>query len=132
MFYNMPDDTSSFFGRGTLLFFTILTNTFLASFGGVQLWDQRPVIDKDFPYALYRPSAEVIASMLCDLPYKILVTAFFNLPFYILANMRRNPAAFSTFYLFAECHTPSQRVFIPHGVWILLCLNEIQQIPIYS
>ncbi|KAI9876910.1 MAG: hypothetical protein M1830_005311 [Pleopsidium flavum] len=101
IFYNMPDDTSSFFGRGVLLFFTILTNTFLASFEGVQLWDQRPIVEKHFQYAFYRPSTEAIASMLCDLPNKLLLTAFFNIPFYFLANMRRTPAAFFTFYLFA-------------------------------
>lgn len=101
LFYNMPDDTSSFFGRGVLLFFTILTNTFLAAFEGVQLWDQRPIVEKHFQYALYRPSAEAIASMVCDLPNKLLLTAFFNVPFYFLANMRRSPAAFFTFYLFA-------------------------------
>lgn len=101
MFYNMPDDTSSFFGRGVLLFFTILMNTFLAAFEGVQLWDLRPIVEKHFQYAFYHPSAGAIASMLCDLPNKLLLTAFFNIPFYFLANMRRTPAAFLTFYLFA-------------------------------
>ena len=60
MFYNMPNDTNSFFGRGVLLFFTILTDTFLAAFEGVQLWDQRSIVEKYFHYAFYRPSAEVI------------------------------------------------------------------------
>lgn len=32
LFYNLPNDTSSFFGRGVLLFLTILTNTFLGAF----------------------------------------------------------------------------------------------------
>ena len=32
MFYNMPEDSSSFFGRGVLLFFTVLTNMFLGAF----------------------------------------------------------------------------------------------------
>ena len=101
IFYNMPEDTSSFFGRGVLLFFTILTNTFLASFEGVQLWDQRPVVEKHYQYAFYRPSAEAIASMISDIPNKLLLTASFNIPFYFLANMRRTPGAFFTFYLFA-------------------------------
>lgn len=78
LFYNMPD-TSSFFGRGVLLFFTILTNTFL--------WDQRPVVENDFQYAMYRLSAEAIASMVCDLPNKLLLTAFFHVLCYFLANM---------------------------------------------
>jgi len=80
IFYNMPDDTSSFFGRGVLLFFTILTNTFLAAFEGVQLWDQRPIVEKHFQYAFYRPSTEAIASMLCDLPNKLLLTPKANQP----------------------------------------------------
>ena len=101
MFYNMPETTSSFFGRGVLLFFTILTNTFLASFEGVQLWQSRPIVEKHVQYAFNRPSAEAIASMVVDIPNKVLLTAFFNLPFYFLANMRRTPAAFFTFYLFA-------------------------------
>ena len=101
MFYNLPDDTSSFFSRGVLLFFVILTNTFLAAFEGVQLWDHRPIVEKHFQFALYRPSTEAIASMLCDIPNKVLLTACFNLPFYFLANMRRTPDAFFIFYLFA-------------------------------
>lgn len=101
MFYHLPDDTSSFFGRGVLLFFTILTNTLLASFEGVQLWDHRPIVEKQHRFAFYRRSAEAIASMLCDLPNKVLLTAGFNIPFYFLANMRRTPSAFLTFYLFA-------------------------------
>lgn len=101
MFYNMKDDTSSFFGRGVLLFFIVLTNSFLAAFEGVQLWDQRPIVEKHFQYAFYHPSTEAIASMLCDLPNKLLLTTFFNVPFYFLANMRRTPSAFFTFYLFA-------------------------------
>jgi ABC-type multidrug transport system ATPase subunit/ABC-type multidrug transport system permease subunit len=101
MFYNMPADTSSFFGRGVLLFFTVLTNTFLGAFEGVQLWDQRLIVEKHFQYAFYHPTAEAIASMACDLPNKLLLTTFFNVPFYFLANMRRTPDAFFTFYIFS-------------------------------
>ena len=39
--------------------------------------------------------------MVCDIPNKIFLTLFFNVPFYFLANLRRTPAAFFTFYLFA-------------------------------
>lgn len=101
MFYNMPDDTSSFFGRGVLLFFTILTNTFLASFEGAQLWQQRPIVEKHFQLAFYRRSAEAVASMVCDLPNKVPLTAAFNIPLYFLTNLKRTPAGFFTFYLFA-------------------------------
>lgn len=68
---------------------------------GVALWDQRPIVHKHFQFAFYRPTAEAIASMICDIPNKILLTLFFNIPFYFLANLRRTLAAFFTFYLFA-------------------------------
>lgn len=32
LFYNLSEDTNSFFGRGVLLFFTVLLNTFLGAF----------------------------------------------------------------------------------------------------
>ena len=100
IFYNMPEDTSTFYGRGVLLFFTVLTNTFLGAFEGVQLWEHRPIVEKHSRYALYHSAAEAISSMLCDLPNKLLLTTTFNVPFYFLANMRRTPGAFFTFYLF--------------------------------
>lgn len=101
MFYNLPEDTSSFFGRGALLFFTVLLNTFLGAFEGVALWDQRPIVEKHFQYAFYHPISEAIASMVVDIPNKFLLTLVFNIPFYFLANLRRTPTAFLTFYLFA-------------------------------
>ncbi|XDG09979.1 hypothetical protein ABKA04_009594 [Annulohypoxylon sp. FPYF3050] len=39
-------NTSSFFGRTVLLFFTSLVNTTLAAFESVALWDDRPIIEK--------------------------------------------------------------------------------------
>lgn len=39
--------------------------------------------------------------MICDLRNKFLLTTFFNIPFYFLANMRKTPSAFLTFYIFS-------------------------------
>ncbi len=58
-------------------------------------------MEKHYQYAFYHPSAEAIASMICDLPNKLALTLFFNIPFYFLANLRRSTEAFFTFYLFA-------------------------------
>jgi ATP-binding cassette subfamily G (WHITE) protein 2 (PDR) len=59
------------------------------------------MIEKHLRYAFYRPLAEAIASVLVDFPNKLLLTFVFNVPLYFLANLRRTPAAFFTFYLFA-------------------------------
>ncbi|KAJ3541868.1 hypothetical protein NM208_g4402 [Fusarium decemcellulare] len=100
MFYSMKDDTSSFFGCGVLLFFTSLINTTLAAFESVALWDDRPVIEKHSRYRFYHPFTEAVASFLCDVPNKIVLTFAFNLPVYFLSNLRRTPGAFFTYYLF--------------------------------
>ncbi|KAI1754031.1 BcatrD protein [Xylaria castorea] len=100
MFYNMKEDTASFFGRGVLLFFTSLVNTTLAAFESVALWDDRPIIEKHVQYGFYRAFTEAVASFVCDLPNKIVLTFVFNFPLYFLSNLRRTPSAFFTYYLF--------------------------------
>ena len=65
------------------------------------LWEQRPIVEKHHRYALYRPSADAIASMICDLPNKILTSLLFNIPLYLMTNLRRTPEAFFTYILFS-------------------------------
>lgn len=48
---------------------------------------------------MYHPSAEAVASMICDLPYKIGNTIVFNLTLYFMSNLRREPGAFFFFLL---------------------------------
>lgn len=64
------------------------------------LWDDRPIIDKHVQYGFYHAFTEAIASVLCDLPNKVVLTLMFNLPLYFLSNLRRTPGAFFTYYLF--------------------------------
>lgn len=63
------------------------------------LYAQRPIVEKHNRYALYHPSAEAVASMLCDMPYKIGNTIVFNLTLYFMTNLRREPGAFFFFLL---------------------------------
>ena len=88
IFYDLQPNTSSFFQRGSLLFFAILNNAFgaalevsrtsigdddtnLASHKILTLYAQRPIVEKHQRFALYHPSAEAWASMLTDMPSKI-------------------------------------------------------------
>lgn len=54
---------------------------------------------------MYHPSAEAVASMLCDLPYKILNTIITNLTLYFMSNLRREAGAFFFFLLICFCAT---------------------------
>ena len=99
VFYNLQPNTTSFYSRGALLFFAILINAFGSALEILTLYAQRPIVEKHQRYALYHPSAEAFASMLTDLPYKIMNSFTFNLALYFMTDLRREPGAFFFFVL---------------------------------
>ncbi|KAI4739562.1 hypothetical protein E4T50_09973 [Aureobasidium sp. EXF-12298] len=99
LFFNLDDGTDSFYSRGALLFFAILMNAFGSALEILTLYAQRPIVEKHSRYALYHPSAEAFASMLTDMPYKIMNAIIFNLTLYFMTNLRREPGAFFFFLL---------------------------------
>lgn len=105
VFYDLQPDTNSFFSRGALLFFGILMNAFASALEILTLWQQRPIVEKHNKYALYRPSAEAISSMIVDLPSKATIAVFFNVILYIMTNLRRTPGHFFVFFLFSVTTT---------------------------
>ncbi|WWC68268.1 uncharacterized protein I206_102191 [Kwoniella pini CBS 10737] len=98
VFFNLQDTTDSFYQRGSLLFFAVLLNAFGAALEILTLYAQRPIVEKHARYAFYHPSAEAFASMLVDMPYKVLNCICFNLVLYFMTNLRRSPGPFF-FYL---------------------------------
>ncbi|OQO05241.1 hypothetical protein B0A48_09008 [Cryoendolithus antarcticus] len=101
VFYNMQLNTTSFFQRGAVIFFSILLNAFGSALEILTLYAQRPIVEKHSRYALYHPSAEAIASMLTDMPYKIMNAIIFNIALYFMVNLRREPGPFF-FFMFAS------------------------------
>lgn len=111
VFYNLPSDTSSFYSRAALLFFAILMNAFGSALEILTLYAQRPIVEKHSRYALYHPSAEAFASMLTDMPYKILNAITFNLVLYFMTNLRRTPGNFFFFVLVSFFLTLTMSMF---------------------
>ncbi|KAL9601178.1 MAG: hypothetical protein Q9219_002678 [cf. Caloplaca sp. 3 TL-2023] len=101
VFYNLPNDTESLYFRGALLFFAILLAAFASALEILTLYAQRPIVEKHSKYAFYHPFAEAIASMICDLPNKILTAIGFNLALYFMTNLRRTLSHFLVFLLFS-------------------------------
>lgn len=99
VFYNLAATTDSFFSRGALLFFAVLLNAFGSALEILTLYAQRPIVEKQARYAYYRPSAEAFASMLTDMPYKIVNAIVFNTIIYFMTNLRREAGAFFFFML---------------------------------
>lgn len=69
------------------------------------LYEHRPIIERHNRFALYHPSAEAVASMLSDIPYKVLNTFCFNLTLYLMANLRREAGPIFFFLLVAFLST---------------------------
>jgi ATP-binding cassette subfamily G (WHITE) protein 2 (PDR) len=119
VYYNLANDTDSFYLRGSLIFFAILMNTFSSALEVnnylnlyslrltlryiqiLTLYAQRPIVEKHRKFALYHPVAEALSSMICGLPLKVLVAISFNLTLYFMSDLRRDPGAFFTFVLFS-------------------------------
>ncbi|KAF4467163.1 ATPase [Fusarium albosuccineum] len=97
VFYNLNQTTGSFYQRGALLFLACLSNAFSSALEILTLYSQRPIVEKHNRYALYHPSAEAVASMLCDMPYKLLNAMTYNLTLYFMTNLRREPGPFFYF-----------------------------------
>ncbi|OAL54233.1 BcATRO, ABC transporter [Pyrenochaeta sp. DS3sAY3a] len=102
VFYNLKNTTSSFTPRGSLLYFALLLNGIASILEMLTLYAQRGIVEKHSRYALYHPSAEAVASMLMDMPYKVLNAFTFNIPIYLLAHLRREagPVFFYVFTMF--------------------------------
>ncbi|KAF9064956.1 putative ABC multidrug transporter [Rhodocollybia butyracea] len=112
IFFNLPSDTSSFYSRGALLFWAILMNAFSSVLEILTLYEQRPIVEKHTRMALYHPFTEAVSAMICDLPAKIITAISFNLVLYFMTNLRRTPAHFFIFLLFAfSCALTMSMIF---------------------
>lgn len=100
VYYGTPDATSSFFSKGSALFFAVLLNALNSISEINRLYDQRPIVEKHASYAFYHPWTEAMAGIISDLPVKFIIAVTFNLIFYFLAGLRREPAQFFVFFLF--------------------------------
>ena len=99
IFYNLKPDTGSFFKRGAVIFMMVLLNGFGSMIEIMSLYAKRKIVEKHNRYALYHPSAESLASMIVDLPNKMINALSMNLTIYFMANLRREPGPFFFFFL---------------------------------
>ncbi|KAB8215524.1 ABC-2 type transporter-domain-containing protein [Aspergillus novoparasiticus] len=103
VFYNSPNSSNAFFQKGAVLYFSVLMNALITIGEIMQLYAQRPIVEKQAAYAFVHPFTEALASALVDLPIKILRCSVFSIILYFLANLRREPSQFFIFYLLLIC-----------------------------
>ena len=100
IFYNSPNTSDAFFQKGAVLFFAILMNALITMNEILQIYSQRPIVEKQVRYAFVHPFTEALASSIIDLPIKMLRCTAFSIVLYFMVNLRREPSQFFIFYLF--------------------------------
>ncbi|KAH7180121.1 putative ABC multidrug transporter [Fusarium oxysporum] len=100
MFYKSPNTSNAFFQKGAVIFFAVLMNALITINEIMQLYSQRPIVEKQARYAFVHPFTEALASVVIDLPIKLFRCSLFSVVLYFLVNLRREPAQFFIFYLF--------------------------------
>ncbi|CAG7561938.1 unnamed protein product [Fusarium equiseti] len=100
IFYGTPETTDAFFSYGSVLFFSVLLNVLMAVTDTHNLYKGRSVMARQSSYAFYRPSADAFASVLVDIPIKLVVAIFFNVILYFLSGLAKTASQFFIFFLF--------------------------------
>lgn len=99
MFLSLKANTAELYLRTSALFFAVLFNSFSSLLEIFSLYEARPIVEKHKTYALYHPAADAFASVITELPTKIIVAIAFNLILYFVVHLRRSAGHFF-FYLF--------------------------------
>lgn len=99
IFKHLKFDTESFYARTAVLFFAVLFNAFCSLLEVFSLYEARPVVEKHKKFALYRPAADALASIITELPPKIITSVGFNLILYFVVHLRQNAGHFFFYWL---------------------------------
>ncbi|OBU01245.2 hypothetical protein VE01_00946 [Pseudogymnoascus verrucosus] len=100
VFFGTPNNTGSFFARGSTLFFGTLLSALIAVTEINNMYQQRPIVEKQASYAFCHPFAEALAGLVSDAPIKLIITICFDLILYFLAGLSPEPSQFFIFFLF--------------------------------
>ncbi|TIC28832.1 ABC multidrug transporter [Wallemia mellicola] len=100
LFYGEAQSSGGAFGRGGVLFFSIL---FIGWLQLPEIWDAvngRVIIQRHKEFAYYRPSAVVFARVLCDIPLLFVFVSLMAIIVYFLASLQYEAGKFWIYYLF--------------------------------
>ncbi|KAH8807222.1 ABC-2 type transporter [Xylogone sp. PMI_703] len=99
LYLNLPETTGSAFGKGGLLFISLLFNAIAALSELPAAMHGRGIVAKHKSFAFHRPSALWIGQILVDQVFAVAEIMAFSLIVYFTTHLYRSPAAFFTFFL---------------------------------
>ncbi|KAG2054926.1 pleiotropic drug resistance ABC transporter [Suillus hirtellus] len=100
VFLNVPNDTSAYFSRGSILFFSLFFSAITAVAEVPALFLQRPIVLRHQKAALHYPFIQSLAHTIVDIPITLVIQLVFAVIVYFLVGLRRSAAQFFIFYLF--------------------------------
>ncbi|KAJ7852054.1 pleiotropic drug resistance ABC transporter [Mycena olivaceomarginata] len=100
VFLKTPESTSAYFSRGGVIFFALLFSAIASMAEIAVLFQQRPIILRQYKAALYHPFVDAIALTISDLPITIISTAVFTVTIYFIVGLQRTVEQFFIFFLF--------------------------------
>ncbi|KAK6866918.1 Multidrug resistance protein CDR2 [Candida tropicalis] len=99
VFFNLKKNTTTFYYRSGSLYFALVFNAISSLLEIVALFEARPIVEKHKKFALYRPSADALASIITELPVKLSMSLCFNIPFYFMVGLRSGAGRFFFYWL---------------------------------
>ena len=97
VFYQMPQNTSGFFSRGGVLFFSLLYNSFTGMSEISLCYEQRPIVIRQKRFAMLHPSADALGNTLLDFPIRAISIFVFDIIVYWLTGLSADAGKFFTY-----------------------------------
>jgi ATP-binding cassette, subfamily G (WHITE), member 2, PDR len=131
VFYDLKQTSDSLFHRGMVVFNALILNAFASILEILTLYSKRKIVEKHATYALYHPSAEALASILVDLPYKVVNAIIVNTIVYFMCNLNRAPGPYF-FFLLVNFFTTLTMVWPPLQNWAPKLMNNSRCSSVFS
>lgn len=96
VFFNLPTTSAGVFTRGGDIFILLLFSSLTAFAELPTMMIGRPILARQAGFAFYRPSAQVVATILADFPFGIPRSTLFIIILYFMSGLNRSAAAFFT------------------------------------
>ncbi|KAG1766364.1 ABC-2 type transporter-domain-containing protein [Suillus placidus] len=100
VFLSIRNDTSAYFSRGSVLFFSLFFSAIVSVAEVPALFLQRPIVLRHQKAALHYPFIQSLAHTIVDIPITLVIQLIFAVILYFLVGLQRSAAQFFIFYLF--------------------------------
>ena len=98
MFFDLQKNTSGFFSRAGVLFFSLLYNS-LTAMSEISLgYEQRPIVIRQKRFAMLMPSADALGNTLLDFPVRMISILTFDIIVYFMTNLSMDAGKFFVYF----------------------------------